>query len=112
MQPLTNAHTSACPKCGAATAATSKTCSACGAPFHLNLVFVLGSLSASLSLSLSLSHAQLPHPSSSLTEYANETFPPPIELPCLNVLTVSRLGGQHHVTCIPERSGLEGVKTR
>ncbi|TKW59428.1 hypothetical protein CTA1_10284 [Colletotrichum tanaceti] len=31
MQPLTNAHTSACPKCGASTAASSKTCSSCGA---------------------------------------------------------------------------------
>ncbi|KAF0330985.1 hypothetical protein GQ607_001854 [Colletotrichum asianum] len=31
MQPLTNAHTSACPKCGAQTASSSKTCSSCGA---------------------------------------------------------------------------------
>ncbi|KAK1994019.1 hypothetical protein LX36DRAFT_660972 [Colletotrichum falcatum] len=70
MQPPINTHTSACPKCGAATASTSKTCSSCGAvsltllpylassnlilfpspPFHLTLVFVPGTSSASLIL--------------------------------------------------------------
>ncbi|KAF6816847.1 hypothetical protein CSOJ01_02778 [Colletotrichum sojae] len=45
MQPLTNAHTSACPKCGAATAETSKTCSACGALMFLWKVYAVGTLS-------------------------------------------------------------------
>jgi ribosomal protein L37E len=31
MQPLVNAHDSACPKCGASSDSSSKTCSSCGA---------------------------------------------------------------------------------